>query len=155
MNYKKENIELIEKKRIPSAVVNATNEITITSSRISSELNLIDPILIGNKQSIINICKNIKWDLGESKIIDSPNEKRSSEIACKMASKNEVKLLVKGHMHTDVLMSEYIKNSYGLRNKGEKLMIDLQPKINGDFIRFSQFQSRPAGLVLDCGVTEY
>jgi len=40
-------------------------------------------------------------------------------------------------------------------NKGEKLMIDLQPKINGDFIRFSQFQSRPSGLVLDCGVTEY
>ena len=40
-------------------------------------------------------------------------------------------------------------------NKGEKLMIDLQPKINGDLIRFSQFQSPPAGLVLDCGVTEY
>ena len=40
-------------------------------------------------------------------------------------------------------------------NKGEKLMLDLQPKINGDYLRFSQFQSRPAGLVLDCGVTSY
>lgn len=121
MSYKIQNIELIEKKWVPSAIVNANNEVTITSSKISSELNLIDPILIGNKEIILNICKNIKWDLSEDKIIDSPNEKKSSEIACKLASKNEVKLLVKGHMHTDVLMAEYIKNSYGLRNKGEKL----------------------------------
>ena len=36
-------------------------------------------------------------------------------------------------------------------NKGEKVMLDLQPKINADYLSFSQFQSRPAGLVLDCG----
>ena len=38
-----------------------------------------------------------------------------------MASESKVGLLVKGHMHTDILMGEYIKSSYSLRNKGEKL----------------------------------
>jgi len=35
-------------------------------------------------------------------------------------------------------------------NEGEKVMLVLQPKINGDYLRFSQFQSPPAGLVLNC-----
>lgn len=121
MSYNIQNIELIEKKRIPTAVVNSNNEVTLLSSKISSELNIIDPILIGNKEIIIEICKNIKWDLSETTIIDSSDEKNSSELACQMASENKVKLLVKGHMHTDVLMGEYIKAAYGLRNKGEKL----------------------------------
>ena len=35
-------------------------------------------------------------------------------------------------------------------NEGEKVMLVLQPKINGDYLRFSQFLSPPAGLVLNC-----
>ena len=49
MNYNIQNIDLIEKKRIKSAIVNANNEVTLLSAKISSELNLIEPILIGNE----------------------------------------------------------------------------------------------------------
>ena len=38
-----------------------------------------------------------------------------------MASLGHIKVLVKGHLHTDVLMGEYIKSNYSLRIKGEKL----------------------------------
>ena len=121
MSYIIQNIDLIQKNRIKSAIVNCNNEITLLSAKISSELNLIDPILIGNEQKIIKICAQIKWDLNEVIIVDANNEKESSKIACQMASESKVELLVKGHMHTDVLMGEYIKSSYSLRNKGEKL----------------------------------
>ena len=121
MNYKIQNIDLVNKNRVLSAIINANNEITLLSSKISHELNIIKPVLIGNKNEIINICSKIKWDLTDILVVDSPNEKESSKIACQMASEDNVGLLVKGHMHTDVLMGEYIKSSYGLRAKGEKL----------------------------------
>ena len=35
-------------------------------------------------------------------------------------------------------------------NKGEKVIVDLQPKIKGDYLRFSEFQSPQAPFVLDC-----
>ena len=121
MNYNIQNIDLIEKNRLRSAIVNANNEVTLLSAKISSELNLIEPILIGNEQEIRKICTQIKWDLNEVKIVNTLEEKESSKIACQMASESRVELLVKGHMHTDILMGEYIKSSYSLRNKGEKL----------------------------------
>ena len=56
MNYNIQNIDLIKKKRIKSAIVNANNEVTLLSAKISSELNLIEPILIGSEQKIRKIC---------------------------------------------------------------------------------------------------
>ena len=35
-------------------------------------------------------------------------------------------------------------------NEGEKVILDLHPKINGDYLRFSEFQSPQAPFVLDC-----
>ena len=42
-------------------------------------------------------------------IIIADDEKTASKNACELASRNEVKLIVKGHVHTDILMSEYVK----------------------------------------------
>ena len=108
MSYNIQNIDLIQKNRIKSAIVNCNNEVTLLAAKFSSELNLIDPILIGNEQEIIKICDQIKWDLNKVIIVDANNEKESSKIACQMASESMVGLLVKGHMHTDVLMGEYL-----------------------------------------------
>ena len=71
MNYNIQNIDLIEKNRIKSAIINANNEVTLLSAKISSELNLIEPILIGNEQEIRKICTQIKWDLNEVKIVNA------------------------------------------------------------------------------------
>tara|TARA_Y100001978_G_scaffold189944_1_gene192673 strand:+ start:66 stop:755 length:690 start_codon:yes stop_codon:yes gene_type:complete len=35
-------------------------------------------------------------------------------------------------------------------NEGEKVILDLHPKINGDYLRFSEFRSLQAPFVLDC-----
>ena len=40
-----------------------------------------------------------------------------SKIAAKLASKGKIKIIVKGHIHTDVLMKEVIKKEYNLLGK--------------------------------------
>ena len=121
MNYNIQNIDLIAKNRLSAAILNANNEVTLLAAKISSELNLINPILVGVKEDIIKICDQINWEISDVSIVESENETESSIIGCKLASKGKVDLLVKGHMHTDTLMKEYIKSSHNLRVKGEKL----------------------------------
>ncbi len=117
-----QNIDLI-KKIIPinAVVANATNEITIDSIKVATENNLIKPILVGRIDLIKPILEKLDWDISDLKIVEASNESESALISCQMVKKNEASLIIKGHMHTDVLMSEYIKSEHSLRLKGERL----------------------------------
>ena len=79
--------------------------------------------MIGDKVIIESLLNDLSWHLQTDKIINSNNEEESSRIACKLASEriNDPYLIVKGHLHTDVLMSEYIKSEYKLLIKGRRL----------------------------------
>jgi len=117
-----QNIELISKNvPVNAVIVNANNEITINSAKKASEKGLITPILIGNKVFIDEALAKIGWDIKDGAVIDAQNEVESAYIACQLAKNDEVSLIVKGHMHTDVLMGEYIKSEHSLRLKGNRL----------------------------------
>ena len=79
--------------------------------------NLIEPIFIGNKQEILNCAEELKWDISKYEIIDEPIENNTAKIAAKLASENKVKIIVKGHIHTDILMKEVLKREYNLLGK--------------------------------------
>ena len=46
-----------------------------------------------------------------------PIENNTAKIAAKLASENKIKIIVKGHIHTDVLMKEVLKREYNLLGK--------------------------------------
>ena len=121
MNYFIQNIDLIDKNRIETVIVNCVNEVSLVSAKIASDLNIINPTLIGDKNKIIEIIRLIKWDFPEDSIINAKTESQAAKIACLLASEGKAKVLVKGHMHTDILMKEYIKSSHSLRIKGKKM----------------------------------
>ena len=50
-------------------------------------------------------------------IINEPIENNTAAIATKLASKKEVRIIVKGHIHTDILMKEVLKREYNLLGK--------------------------------------
>ena len=79
--------------------------------------NLITPIFIGNKQDILNCAEQLKWDISPYEIINEPKENNTAAIAAKLASEDRVKIIVKGHIHTDVLMKEILKREYNLLGK--------------------------------------
>ena len=51
------------------------------------------------------------------KIIHESVENNTAAIAAKLASEDKVKIIVKGHIHTDVLMKEVLKREYNLLGK--------------------------------------
>ena len=78
---------------------------------------LIEPVFIGDKVEIKKCADELKWDISSYKIIHEPVENNTAEIAAKIASEDEVKIIVKGHIHTDILMKEVLKRHHKLINK--------------------------------------
>lgn len=106
-----------EKKGVKVAVVNAGKPLPMLSVQDAVAENLIEPIFIGDKKEILKCADDLKWDISKYEIIDEPVENNTAKIAAKLASKNKVKIIVKGHIHTDVLMKEVLRREYNLLGK--------------------------------------
>ena len=78
---------------------------------------LIEPIFIGDKDKIQKYAEELHWDISKYEVIHEPVENKTAEIAAKLASEDKVKVIVKGHIHTDILMKEFLKRQYKLINK--------------------------------------
>ena len=106
-----------KKKRVKVAVVNAGKPLPMLSVQDAVNENLIEPIFIGNKDEINKCAQDLKWDISNFEIIHEPVENNTAAIAAKLASDGIVKIIVKGHIHTDVLMKEILKREYDLLGK--------------------------------------
>ena len=105
------------KKAVTAAIVNAGLPLPMISVLDAVSENLITPIFIGNKENILKCAEDLKWDISAYEIIDEPVENNTAAIAAKLASEDKVKIIVKGHIHTDILMKEILKREYNLLGK--------------------------------------
>ena len=106
-----------KKKGVKAAIVNAGMPLPMLSVQDAVNENLIEPIFIGDKKEIIKNAEQLKWDISEYEIINEPVENNTASIAAKLASDDNVRIIVKGHIHTDVLMKEVLKRDYNLLGK--------------------------------------
>ncbi len=98
-------------------IVNAGKAVSIESTKQAFDEGLIVPVFIGDKKIIEKLAKEIKWDISKFEIIDEPIENNTAPIAAKMASEGKIKIIVKGHIHTDVLMKAVLKRDLNLIGK--------------------------------------
>ena len=106
-----------KKKGVNAAIVNAGLPLPMLSVQDAVNENLIIPIFIGDKKEILKCAEDLKWDISSYEIIHEPLENNTAAIAAKLASKDKVKIIVKGHIHTDILMKEVLKRDYNLLGK--------------------------------------
>ncbi len=106
-----------QKKGISAGIVNAGKSITMMSVMDAVNENLITPTFIGNKKEIEKCALELNFDISEFEILDEKNENKTAVIAAELASKEKIKIIVKGHIHTDILMKEVIKKKYSLIGK--------------------------------------
>ena len=106
-----------QKKGISAGIVNAGKSITMMSVMDAVNENLITPTFIGNKEESEKCALDLNFDISEFEILDEKNENKTAVIAAELASKEKIKIIVKGHIHTDVLMKEVIKKKYNLIGK--------------------------------------
>ena len=104
----------LETPNIPAAVVCPNEESVLLAVNEGREMNLIDPILIGNKNLISQSAKDIGLNIEGYNILEADNEEQSALAACQLSNENKTKIIIKGNLHTDILMRSYLKKEFNL-----------------------------------------
>ena len=102
---------------IDAAIVNAGKIFPMESVHKAVQHNLINPVFIGDKNEINKHAEKLGWNISKYKIIDEKDENSTAPIAAKLASEGKVKILVKGHIHTDILLKAVLKRDLNLIGK--------------------------------------
>ena len=105
------------KKGVLAGIVNAGKPLPMLSVMDAVNEDLIIPIFIGDKDEIQKCADDLKFDISKFKVVHEPVENNTAKVAAKLASENKIRIIVKGHIHTDVLMKEVLKREYNLLGK--------------------------------------
>ncbi len=106
-----------QKRGIKAAIVNAGKELPMLSVMDAVKEKLIVPVLIGDQGEIKKIAEELKFDISDYEIVHESIENNTAKVAAKLAGDGDVKIIVKGHIHTDVLMKEVLLRKYNLIGK--------------------------------------
>ena len=102
---------------VNAVIVNAGEILPMESAHKAVQNNLINPIFIGNETEIKKHAQKLNWDISKYEIIDEKNENSTASVAAKLAGEGKAKILVKGHIHTEVLIKAILKRSLNLIGK--------------------------------------
>ena len=102
---------------IDTGIVNAGQIFPMESVHKAVQHNLINPVFIGDKSEINKHAEKLGWNISKYKIIDEKDENGTAPIAAKLASEGKIKILVKGHIHTDILLKAVLKRDLNLIGK--------------------------------------
>jgi len=102
---------------VTAGIVNAGKSLPMISVMDAIKEDLIVPIFIGDKEEIIKCAEDLKFDISKYEIVHEPVENNTAIVAAKLAKNKKIRIIVKGHIHTDVLMKEVIKKNYNLLGK--------------------------------------
>jgi phosphate acetyltransferase len=113
------NLINVAKKKgvVNAAIVNAGEMFPMESVHKAVQHNLINPTFIGNENEIKKYAEKLSWNISKYKIINENNENSTAPIAAKLASEDKVKIIVKGHIHTDILIKAVLKRDLNLIGK--------------------------------------
>ena len=107
----------LKNKAVTAGIVNAGKTLPMLSVMEAVKENLITPIFIGDKNEIEKCAKDLNFDISKYEIIHEPVENNTAKIAAELASKDKIRIIVKGHIHTDILMKEVLKREHNLLGK--------------------------------------
>jgi len=77
--------------------------------------NVIEPILVGDKESILNICAANNYDITGVRIIHEPDTDMAVEMSVKMVNNKQGDVLMKGKVGTSSLLKCVLNREWGLR----------------------------------------
>jgi len=113
------NLINVAKKKgtVNAVIVNAGEIFPMESVHKAVQQNLINPIFVGNENEIKKYAEKLKWNISKYKIINEKDENSTAPISAKLASEGKVQIIVKGHIHTDILMKAVLKRDLNLIGK--------------------------------------
>ncbi|WP_270646741.1 bifunctional enoyl-CoA hydratase/phosphate acetyltransferase [Paeniclostridium hominis] len=107
--------ELKLNEKVKLAIAAAQDEEVLCAVVEAMNMNIIEPILIGNVDKIKEIAKNLNLNLNNVKMIEASTYEECAQIAVKLVSSKEADFLMKGILDTSILLKEVLNKDYGLR----------------------------------------
>jgi phosphate butyryltransferase len=100
---------------VTAAVVHPCDVSSISGAVQAATAGLIDPILVGPEEKIRSAARAADVDISSLRLIGVPHSHAAAAKSVALAASGEVKLLVKGSLHTDELMSTVLATSSTLK----------------------------------------
>lgn len=107
----------LAKKRGPKkvSVAMAEDHEVLSAIKHATEMGIATPVLIGDKDKIIEISEEINFDLNNIEIIDEKDGTKGCRIATELVSSGKAHVLMKGLIDTGVIMKQVLDKEIGLR----------------------------------------
>jgi phosphotransacetylase/acyl dehydratase len=106
---------------ISTAVVAPEKPDALGGAILAAEHTLIDPILIGHPERIAEAAAEEGIDLAPYRIVEVRDHRLAAQEAVRMVLDKEAAAVMKGHLHTDILLGEVVKRDGGLRRGGRRI----------------------------------
>jgi phosphate acetyltransferase len=131
--------------RLPIAVVAPTTEVALTGALEAAREGLIEPILVGPQGAVRALALRLGLDLGGLRIVDASDDEDAARKSVALCRDGSARALMKGALHTDVLMHAVLDSANGLRGPR---------RVSHVFVIDAPAYPRPL-LVTDAGINIY
>ncbi|MEO1701275.1 MAG: bifunctional enoyl-CoA hydratase/phosphate acetyltransferase [Pseudomonadota bacterium] len=102
---------------LPTAVICPDEPKSLGGALLAHQHTLINPILIGNKTKILAAADEIGADLSSYELLDIVDHSNAASAGVKMVHDGKAGAVMKGHLHTEVLLKHVVKKEGGLRTR--------------------------------------
>lgn len=99
-------------------VVGAHTEVALQSAKAAVDAGLITPVLIGPQSEIQAAAAHLSWSLHGIDIIDAAGEDGLADAAARAVADPDIKIVMKGQIHTDALMAAMLRKEANVRTGG-------------------------------------
>lgn len=113
VKYAQERAKVLGPKKI--AVAFAQDEDVLKALKAAVEENICAPVLIGDSEKIIDISKEINFNLNNIEIIDEKDGALACKKAVALVSSGKADIVMKGLIDTSVILKAVLDKEIGLR----------------------------------------
>jgi phosphate acetyltransferase len=103
-----------------TAVAYPCDETSLAATVEAAAAGLLEPILVGPSDRIAQVAALHNFDTGRFHLVTAADDREAAARAVELVRNGEAEMLIKGALHTDVLMHEVIQSQTGLR-RGRRL----------------------------------
>ncbi|MCR3955923.1 MAG: phosphate butyryltransferase [Gudongella sp.] len=97
------------------AVAVAQDEDVLGAIKLAYEKGIVEPILVGDKEIIEKLAKEMSFDISKVEIVDEKDGVEATRKATAMVSGGKAQVLMKGLIDTSVIMKAVLDKEIGLR----------------------------------------
>ncbi|MEG2071291.1 MAG: phosphate acyltransferase, partial [Bacteroidales bacterium] len=100
------------KRRLVAAFANDDHTIAAVNNAV--DMGIVDATLVGDEETIKNVCKSLTIDPAKFKIIQESDDVKAAAISCDLINNGEGDILMKGLLPTDKYMRAILNKDRGL-----------------------------------------